>query len=164
MKNQLLKLSIIVMSMFASNLFANGSCTLANVTGTIDNNIVNAKVQSGIINIQLTSEDDVLLFESTGGVVGRITSEDGADVTTLDHTIFFDGVDTLTTMDDIAQAIPPYVKDGCIYYVEETISTFWGMGIFKNASGEIYADGFINLCDPEHGFTHFALLGTVCLK
>ena len=174
MKKNLFKLSFIILSISSANSFANPSCTETTVSGTVTTtNIWSSPgilptVQTGTIHLMLTSDggEEGNVFNETGGILGRITSQNLNEGTiTLNHTVFFSEGNTLESMNDQAQIIAPTDNTYTSFYVTETINNFWGTRKFKGASGEIRAGedeypGIINY----GGENTFELSGTICLK
>ena len=168
MLKNIFNVSIVIMSIFATDVFAsNDECkTEVNVAGTIETTNVSQTIQVGTIHLQLSQgeeENKEVVFEKNGGIIGRITSQN-ADTgeTTLDHHIFFTDGSKIETTGDRAQITADH-GTGCSFDVTEIISDFWGTKEFKRASGEITANGTISFCEGANG-NHFELGGTVCLK
>jgi len=163
MLKNIFNVSIAIMSIFATDVFANDECKKeAEVTGTIDTINVSQSIQVGTIHLILSDADDgEVVFDEKGGIIGRITSQEGLK-STLDHHIFLADGSGIETTDDEAQIIGDD-GTGCSFAVTETITKLWGTKKFKRASGTIYATGTISFCEGANG-NHFTLQGTVCLK
>lgn len=154
-------ISIAIMSIFATNVFASDDKCKLEVDvmegSTINTINVSESVQVGTIHLKLSNG-----FEEDGGVIGRITSQNETGGSTLDHNVFFTDGSRIETTGDQAQ-ITGGDGSGCSFTVEETINDFWGTKTFKRASGTIEAKGTINFCEGTNG-NYFTLSGTLCLK
>ena len=155
-------ISIAIMSIFATNVFASDDKCKLEVDvmegSTINTINVSESVQVGTIHLKLSNG-----FEEDGGVIGRITSQNEyTGASTLDHNVFFTDGSRIETTGDQAQ-ITDDDGSGCSFTVVETINDFWGPKTFKRASGTITAEGTISFCEGANG-NSFKLTGTVCLK
>jgi hypothetical protein len=163
MKN--LAASVAILSMVATNVMANEcqkNFQATEVTGTVSTSSLGETMQSGTIDLQLTSiKKGKVLFDDHGAIVGRITvPTDEFGLTILDHNMIFDGGSTIETSGDIAQIVG--LPDEFLNFpVEEIISNFWGTKTFKRATGTINASGTVN---PYTGLNDFILSGTVCIR
>ena len=167
MRMRILPVSLALAAMAATQV-ATGACPdkalETSVSGVVTTRNLSEVMQVGSISLQLTSVDkQKVVFDDSGALIGRITDQSvdeyGRPVSHLDHTIVFDGGDSIETTGDAA-VISGYA-DQCNLIVEEVISDFWGTKAFKKASGSIHATGTINVCGGEN---YFELSGTVCLK
>ena len=134
------------------------------VSGTVTTTNISPAIQIGSIDLQLTSpKTGKIVFDEQGALIGRVTEqyfdEWGRPVSLLDHTIVFEGGDTIETSGDVA--VINGATSECDLLVDEVISSFWGTKFFKRATGTINAGGTINICGDNN---QFALSGTVCLK
>ena len=165
MNKNIFALSVATLSMAATMAMAN-DCPKhfqeTSVSGSVSTLSVSEIMQSGTIDMQLTStQKGKVLFDDHGVIVGRITTAtDEYGMTILDHTIIFEGGSTIDTSGDVAQVVGAPDEFGN-FPVEEVISNFWGPKTFKRATGTIYASGSIN---PYNGINEFVLSGTVCIK
>ena len=164
MLKNLFNVSIAIMSIFATDVFANDECKKeAEVTGTIDTINVSQSIQVGTIHLILSDADDgKVVFDEKGGIIGRITSQEGLK-STLDHHIFLADGSRIETTGDKAQITGVNGDPTCSFTVAEEISNIWGTERFKRATGKITAIGTVSFCDGQNG-NHFDLSGTLCLK
>ena len=175
MLKNIFNVSIVMMSIFATDVFAsNDECkTEVNVAGTIETTNVSQTIQVGTIRLILSDDKDKVVFDKKGGIIGRITSQSQDETTglpksTLDHHIIFTDGSRIETNGDIAELKwPPIAFDAngepCAFNVTETVSDIWGTKTFKRASGTITATGTISFCEGANG-NRFILDGKVCLK
>ena len=165
MPKNIFNVSIVMMSFFATNVFAsNDECKLeTTVAGTVDTINVSPSLQVGTIHLKLFKDNGAVMFEEDGGIIGIVTSQNGTGGSTLDHDITFADGSKIETTRDTAQITGVNGDPTCSFTVAEEINNFWGTERFKRATGKIYAIGTISFCEGENS-NHFVLSGTVCLK
>ena len=168
-----------LLSIFATNVMA-GECPKnfhkVDVTGTVNTQNVTADMQVGTIDMQLTSaKKGKVVFDQTGALVGHITSlgidpGTGLPVARLDHDITFAKKVEIKTSGDHA-TIYGNPTTGSPVDVVEVIDNFQGTKIFKKATGEIIATGYLN-SNVEYSsntgeyisYNYFLLSGSLCIK
>ncbi len=176
MKNQFIAISVLMASIGAANM-ASAACDAAfqeaSVSGTVDTLNVSQSLQVGTIDMRLTSvKKDKVLFDQRGAIVGQVVGMvpgEGPLTVFLDHDITFaNGVEIETSGDTATVYGDPTTQ--LDVPVMEVIDNFWGSKIFRKATGEIVAQGTLNILQ---GYTpagdpilrnEFELSGTLCLK
>ena len=136
-------------------------------SGSVNTTNLEGGMQTGQIALTLTStKTGKVVFDKQGGVMGQITGVDASGYpikVTLNHIIRFAPDFELDTYGDVASVYGnPFA---CNVPVEEVISTYTGTKIFKQATGSIVAEGFLNLPN-ESGYcinNQFELSGTLCV-
>jgi len=143
-------------------------CETYAVSGSVETTNVAPLIQTGTINLVLTDANGEEVFNETGGVVGRVESQDLSTGTAiLEHQIVFSSGVSLNTNDDVATINFP--TSACTVFVTEVISNFGGTGLFRGAqdinitaAGEVY---IAPCADPSIANQNsFELGGSVCLR
>ncbi|NOQ76543.1 MAG: hypothetical protein GQ475_01870 [Methylococcaceae bacterium] len=167
MNKYLLKLSFATLILFSANLLADDECkdglTAYTVVGTVDTKNISPIIQAGQVTLELTAADGTVdPYTIVGAIIGRVTSQGAYGLpATLNHNMIFEGGEVIETTDDLVISLD--LQTECSFAVTEEITDIWGTEQFKKASGNITAEGTVNLCDGDN-HNHFDLEGTICLK
>jgi hypothetical protein len=143
--------------------------TPVSVTGSVTTLNVSETKQVGQICLTLTTAGGREVFDDCGALIGKVTSVDtNTGTSTLNHAAMFDEMESLRTVQDVAQTTGLLETDAngipCAMSIHEHMTNLhWGTGIFARATLDVFADGIMSFC-PDKNLNTYQLTGQGCVR